>query len=94
MKSFNEFVNEAIGADSMEKDPADMILSPDTRRSSAIMFYQGTSGAIPTHWNNSPFLSGSRLTSAFGANPRASKKKAVLSYHEFIKTAKSAAKSK
>lgn len=77
--------NEAIGANSMERDPADLILSPDTKRASAIMFNQGTSGAIPTHWNNSPFLSGGRLTSAFGANPKKDKKFRLMKYKDFIK---------
>jgi hypothetical protein len=70
----------------MERDPADIILQPDVKRSNAMMTFAGTSGTVPTHWNNSPFLSGGRLTSAFGLNPKAPKKKSVLSYHEFIKT--------
>lgn len=78
-------INEAIGANSMEQDPADLVLNPDTKRASAMMFHQGSSGAIPTHWNNSPFLSGGRLTSAFGANPKADKKFRIMKYKDFIK---------
>ena len=78
-------INEAIGANSMERDPADIILNPDTKRASAMMFHQGSSGAIPTHWNNSPFLSGGRLTSAFGANPTKEKKFRIMKYKDFIK---------
>lgn len=88
VKSFLKYLNEAIGANSMELDPVGTMIHPDTKRSSAIMFNQGTSGSIPTHWNNSPFLSGGRLTSAFGMNPKVSKKKTVLSYSEFIKASK------
>lgn len=87
-KSFDRFINEVMGADSMERDPADIIISPDIQRSSAMMTFAGTSGAIPTHWNNSPFLTGGRLVSAFGLNPKAMKKKSVLTYHEFMKATK------
>jgi len=88
VKGFMSYIGEAIGANSMELDPVGSIIQPDTKKASAIMFNQGTSGSVPTHWNNSPFLSGGRLTSAFGMNPRINKKKAVLSYTEFIKTSK------
>ena len=83
--AFKQYIFEVMGADSMERDPADMILRPDIKRSSGMSFYAGTAGTIPTQWNNSPFLSGGRLTSAFGLNPKTSKKKTVLTYHEFIK---------
>jgi hypothetical protein len=88
VRGFSQFLFEVMGADSMERDPADIILSPDTKRASAMSFYSGTSGTVPTHWNNSPFLTGGRLTSAFGINPKKMKKKSVLNYHEFIKTTK------
>ena len=88
VSSFIKYINEVLGADSMERDPADLILSPDIKRASQMSLYAGTSGAIPTHWNNSPFLSGGRLTSAFGLNPKTSKKKNVLGYHDFIKASK------
>lgn len=87
-KSFDRFINEVMGADSMERDPADLIISPDIQRASAMMNFSGTSGAIPTHWNNSPFLTGGRLVSAFGLNPKGATKKPVLTYHEFMKAAK------
>jgi hypothetical protein len=83
---------EGFGAISMEPDPAEHILSPDTKRSNALMFYSGASGTIPAHWNNSPFLSGGRLTSTFGANPGPKKKGTVLSYQEFIDTTRKFAK--
>ncbi len=89
LNGFNQYVNEAIGANSMERDPIDMIVSPDIKQSGSLMFNTGLSGSIPAHWNNSPFLSGGRSTSAFGLNPKKSKKKTVLSYYEFIKVAKS-----
>jgi len=86
MKGFYKF-NEALGANSMEIDTADLILSPDERHPSSLAFHQGTAGAIPTHWNNSPFLSGGRLTSAFGANP---KKKGggfrIKKYKDYLKS--------
>jgi hypothetical protein len=75
---------EGFGAISMEPDPAERIMEPDTKRANAMSFYSGTSGTIPTHWNNSPFLSGSRITSAFGSNPRMEKKGKALTYREFI----------
>jgi hypothetical protein len=78
-------ISEEFGADTMQKDPADIISRPDIQRAGAMMFYSGGSGQIPTHWNNSPFLSGGRLTSAFGANPSMSGKKRVMRFEEFVK---------
>jgi|688.fasta_scaffold2442888_1 hypothetical protein len=94
IQGFGDYVFEVFGADTMQKDPMDLIISPDTKRANAMSFYAGASGTIPTHWNNSPFLTGGRLTSAFGLNPKATKKKNVLNYHEFIKTTKNFSKSK
>lgn len=88
VRGFANYIVEVMGTDSMERDPADIIMSPATDRASAMMFYAGSSGSIPAHWNNSPFLSGGRLTSAFGLNPKKIKKKNVLSYHDFRKAAK------
>jgi hypothetical protein len=90
--SFDSYLLEVLGTDSMERDPADIVVSPDTKRASAMGFYAGSSGTIPTHWNNSPFLSGGRLTSAFGLNPKKATRKNVLSYNDFIKTTKKASK--
>ena len=81
-----KYLVETFGANSMQTDPLDLILRPDTKRANAMMTFAGTASSVPTHWNNSPFLSGGRLTSAFGINPKAPTKKSVLSYHEFIKT--------
>lgn len=92
IKGFSKYISEVIGADSMERDPADLILYPETQRSSGMMLHAGTSGTIPTHWNNSPFLTGGRLTSAFGLNPRKEKKRSILNYQEFIKAASSFSK--
>jgi len=86
MLDFTGYLTEVLGTDSMEKDPADLILQPDIKRSNAMMTFAGSSGTIPAQWNNSPFLTGGRLTSAFGLNPRKVKKKTVLNYYEFIKT--------
>jgi hypothetical protein len=77
-------LDEGFGAISMEPDPAERIMDPDTTRSNALMFHSGSSGTIPAHWNNSPFLTGGRLTSAFGANPKMEKKIKIMSYQEFI----------
>lgn len=92
LKGFDQYINEALGANSMERDPVDLIIAPDIKRANALMFNSGQAGTIPTHWNNSPFLSGGKLTSAFGLNPKAPKKKSVLSYHEFRKLVKSYSK--
>jgi hypothetical protein len=75
---------EGIGKTSIELDDTQNILRPDVKRASALMFNSGASGTIPTHWNNSPFMAGGRLTSAFGSNPRIDKKIKVLTYQEFI----------
>ena len=68
-----------------EFDPTRSQVAPDQQRASALAFYSGSAGSVPTHWANSPFLAGGRLTSAFGANPKG-KKKAILNYQEFLKT--------
>lgn len=83
---------EGYGANTIDLDTTRSIISPDTKRANAMPFYSGGSGAIPTFWNNSPFLSGGKVTSAFGANPKQSKKREVLSYHDFIKTHKQMSK--
>ena len=85
-------LNEGFGAISMEPDPAERIIEPDITRSNALMFHSGSSGTIPAHWNNSPFLSGGRLTSAFGSNPRMEKKIKIMSYQEFVERDKNANK--
>lgn len=77
-------LTEGFGANTMETDPLDLITRPDIQRANSLMFYQGSSGKVPAHWNNSPFLTGGRLTSAFGANPKGSSKNKVMSYKEFI----------
>jgi hypothetical protein len=77
---------EGFGAIMMEPDPAERILSPDTKRANAMTFYSGSSGTTPTHWNNSPFLAGRSASSAFGSNPRMEKKVKVMSYQEFVET--------
>lgn len=82
-----KLISEAIGANSMSPDPKSLFLTPDQKTPSGLMFHSGASGTIPSHWNNSPFLTGGRLTSAFGANPK-NKINKVLSYDEFIETSK------
>ena len=80
---------EALGANSMNRNPKDLFMNPDVKKPSGLMFHQGASGTIPSHWNNSPFLSGGRLTSAFGANPKKKKNNnKVLSYTQFIEISK------
>lgn len=76
---------EEFGANSMQRDPLDIVASPDIQRGGALMFYSGGSGQIPAHWNNSPFLSGGRLTSAFGSNPRLAKKR-IMRFEDYIKS--------
>jgi hypothetical protein len=81
---------EAIGANSMNPDPKSLFLTPDMRTPSGLMFHGGAAGTIPAHWNNSPFLTGGYLTSAFAANPKSKKKSInrVLTYEEFVETSK------
>jgi hypothetical protein len=86
----NQKIFEAIGANSMNPDPKGLFLTPDQKTPSALTYKVGASGTIPTHWNNSPFLSGGRITSAFGANPSGKKRtiNRVLTYDEFVETSK------
>lgn len=85
---------EGFGAIMMDPDPAENIMQPDIKRANAMMFFAGTSGTIPAHWNDSPFLTGGRMTSAFGANPIVGKKNKVLSYSDFVGISKGFNKSK
>jgi hypothetical protein len=84
IKGFNEYIKENFGADTIDLKTTKSILQPDLKRSNRLTFYSGASGSIPTHWNNSPFLSGGKLTSAFGLNPRKKKRKKALNYYEFM----------
>lgn len=83
LNNFSKYIKEGFGANTMETDPVDMILDPSTDLVASKMFYVGNQGRIPTHWNNSPALTGGRLTSAFGANPNIKKLK-ILRYQEFL----------
>lgn len=88
LKDFNNYLTEMLGADSMEKDPLDNILRPDIIRPNPVTMGSGSSSTIPMHWNNSPFLSGSRITSAFGTNPKKKIERKALRFHEFIDSVK------
>lgn len=92
LKGFSEYLVEVLGADSMEKDPADLIMRPDIIRPNPVMMGAGTSATIPMQWDNSPFLSGGRLTSAFGTNPRKKASRKALRFHEFMATIKKLSK--
>jgi len=83
-KSFAKYLKESFtgGAAAMDRDPVDAIISPDTKRANPV---QPSMSSGPSHWNNSPFLSGGRLTSAFGMNPEKEEKKKILTYEEFVK---------
>lgn len=91
-KDFNQYITEVLGADSMEKDPLDLILRPDIIKPNPVMMGAGSSATVPMQWNNSPFLSGGRLTSAFGINPKVSTRKKALRFHEFIDAVKTLSK--
>ena len=74
---------ESIGETSIELDNTERLLQPDIKRANAMSFYGGSAGTVPAHWSNSTFLSGGKLTSAFGANP-SNKKFRIMSYQEFV----------
>lgn len=92
VRDFNQYVFEVLGADSMEPDPADNIFRPDIIRPNPVTMGAGSSSTIPMQWSNSPFLSGSRITSAFGINPKKERKRKALRFHEFIDSVKKMAK--
>lgn len=92
VQDFNQYITEMMGANSMEPDPLDNILRPDIIRPNPVMMGAGSSATIPMQWNNSPFLSGGRLTSAFGLNPKKSTRKKALRFHEFIDSIKKLSK--
>lgn len=92
LKGFNNYVTEVLGANSMEQDPLDHILRPDIIRPNPVTMGSGSSSTIPMHWNNSPFLSGSRITSAFGTNPKKKAERKALRFHEFIDAVKNLSK--
>ena len=62
--------------------------SPDSFRPNRVTLFAKGSGQPPSHWNNSPFLTGSPTVSAFGRNPRPNKKKKALTYKEFVNAVK------
>lgn len=82
-KSFNDYINEDMGAISMNRKPVSKLNNPDHIVQLPSTIHSRTSSAIPMHWNNSPYMAGSR----YGYNPKSSKKRA-LSYSEFMKTQK------
>lgn len=77
---------EWYGANTMGTDVDHLIPSPDERRFNHLMYTAGTSTTVPSHWNNSPFLSGGRLTSAFGSNPKSSRRIKIMSYQEYLES--------
>lgn len=83
----NKKLFEAIGANSMNPSLKNFIMGPDSKSPNAMSLHSGTSSTIPSHWNNSPFLSGGRLTSAFGANPTRKINK-TFDYSEFLEISK------
>mgnify|MGYP007101575303 CR=1 FL=1 len=81
---FEKYIREEFGANTMQRDTADIIQRPDLKQNSRISNSAGNQGSGPSHWNNSPFLSGGRLTSTFGINPKKDSKKKVLSFRDFM----------
>lgn len=78
-------VNEGIGAISIERRSADQLFEPDFVKPASRPILTGRGSATPTHWNNSPFLSGGNFGAgalSFGANPRSIRK--VMTYADFI----------
>jgi hypothetical protein len=81
-----KYLNENIGAITMTRRSADQLFEPDFVQNIPRPILTGRGSATPTHWNNSPFLSGGNYGSGalnFGANPRS--KRSVMSYGDFIK---------
>ena len=77
---------ESIGKTSIELDNTERLLNPDIKRANAMSFYAGTASTVPNHWSHSTTLGGGRLTSVFGANPKAKRIK-IMSYREFTESA-------
>ena len=50
------------------------------------MYTAGASTTVPSHWNNSPFLAGGRMTSTFGSNPKEEKKRKIMTYKQFLES--------
>lgn len=82
--SFDEYIKEEFGANTMQRDPADIIMRPDLKQNGRITNSAGAQSHGPSHWTNSTFLSGGRLTSTFGINPKKDRKKKVLSFRDFM----------
>lgn len=81
-----KYLNENIGAITMTRRSADQLFEPDFVQNIPRPILTGRGSATPTHWNNSPFLSGGNYGAgalSFGANPRS--KRNVMSYGDFIK---------
>lgn len=78
--------NEWYGADTMGTDANYIIPSPDEKRFNHLMYTAGASTTVPSHWNNSPFLAGGRMTSTFGSNPKEEKKRKIMTYKQFLES--------
>jgi hypothetical protein len=81
-------LNENIGAVTITRRSADQLFEPDFVQNIPQPILTGRGSATPTHWNNSPFLSGGNYGSGalnFGANPKSKNKRSIMSYGDFIK---------
>jgi len=94
-KGFKNYLSETIGAVTMVRKPADKLNEPDHRVAVPNIIHTSRASAVPTHWNNSPFMSGGNYGAgalSFGSNPKMEKK--VMTYKEFIKIKNSIRKNK
>ena len=80
VKTYIEFLNETIGAITMNRKPVEQLNNPEHNVQQPKTIATGRAGSIPMHWNSPPgTLAGAR----YGANP-GGKNKDVMSYKEFL----------
>jgi len=89
VNSYIEFLNESIGANTMNRQPVYQLNNPEFNVQQPNIIATGRAGSIPTHWNRSPgTLAGAR----YGSNPKDPKR--AMSYKEFMETHKNSTKNK
>jgi len=80
IKKFNVFINEGIGAITMNRTPVDKLNNPNHNIAQSRPIPMGGSSHMPAQWGRGP---GTAQGSRYGSNPTI--KSRAMTYSEFIK---------
>jgi hypothetical protein len=83
VKTFEAFLEESIGAITMERTPKDKLNNPNHNVAQSRPIPMGRASSIPMQWGGGP---GSRQGARYGSNPTV--KKRALTYNEFMTASK------